>query len=237
MIEKMQDKSSYYLRFHVLHRLLHIIILINFTGLAITGFALNLSHYQWTRFIVYLVGGASTAGSFHRLFGIILYLGVVIHFLWLFYYKAVLKGRLTGPDSLVPSAKDIADLYQNLRYIFGKGTPPLFDRFSYLQKVDYWAVMIGMQSMGITGLLMWFPEFFSRILPGHWINVANHFHFHEAILAVLYIGFVHMSDTHLAPEVFPMEKSIFSGKISEEKLKKEHPEEWKRIQSKKAMNE
>jgi len=131
----------------------------------------------------------------------------------------------------MPNTKDFADLYQNLRYIFGNGTPPLFDRFSYLQKVDYWAVMLGMQSMGITGLLMWFPEFFSGILPGHWINVASHFHFHEAVLAVMYIGLVHMSDTHLLPEVFPLEKSIFTGKISTEKFMREHPEEYKRINS------
>jgi cytochrome b subunit of formate dehydrogenase len=95
--------------------------------------------------------------------------------------------------------------------------------------VDYWAVMLGMQSMGITGLLMWFPEYFSTILPGYFVNVANHFHFHEAILAVMYIGVVHMSDTHLLPEVFPLEKSIFNGKITKEKLAAEHPEEWKRI--------
>lgn len=233
MMEANQNQPKYYQRFHVLHRLLHIIILVNFTGLVITGFALNLSHYQWTRFVVYMIGGASSAGSLHRLFAVILYIGVVIHFLWLFYYKTVLKGRLTGPDSLIPCSKDFANLYQNLRYVFGKGRPPLFDRFSYLQKVDYWAVMIGMQSMGITGLLMWFPEFFSRILPGYWINVANHFHFHEAVLAVMYVGFVHMSDTHLLPEVFPLEKSIFTGKISQEKFKNEHPEEWKRIHSEK----
>jgi cytochrome b subunit of formate dehydrogenase len=207
------------------------VIIVNFTGLVITGFSLSLSHYQWTRFVVSLIGGASTAGSFHRFFAVSLYLGIVIHFAWLLYYKFGMKGKLTGPESVMPSRKDFADLYQNLRYIFGKGTPPLFDRFSYLQKVDYWAVMLGMQSMGITGLLMWFPEFFSTFLPGHWINVATHFHFHEAILAVMYIGLVHMSDTHLLPEVFPLEKSIFTGKISTEKLRREHPEEWKRMNS------
>lgn len=230
-MESTPNQPQPHQRFHVLHRLLHIVIIVNFTGLVITGFSLSLSHYDWTRFVVSLVGGASAAGSLHRFFAVFLYLGIVIHFLWLFYYKTALKGNLTGPDSLLPRAKDFADLYQNLRYIFGKGTPPLFDRFSYLQKVDYWAVMLGMQSMGITGLLMWYPEFFSGILPGYWINVANHFHFHEAVLAVMYIGLVHMSDTHLLPEVFPLEKSIFTGKITADKLMKEHPEEWKRINS------
>jgi len=230
-MDTIQNGSHSHRRFHVLHRLLHILIIVTFSGLVITGFSLSLSHYGWTRFVVYLIGGASAAGSLHRFCAVFLYLGVVTHLLWLFYYKTAMKGKLTGPDSLVPRTKDFKDLYLNLRYIFGKGRPPLFDRFSYLQKVDYWAVMIGMQSMGITGLLMWFPEFFTVILPGHWINVANHLHFHEAILAVMYIGFVHMTDTHLLPEVFPMEKSIFTGKISTEKFMREHPEEWKRANS------
>jgi len=156
-------------------------------------------------------------------------MGILVHIFWLFYYKFVLNQKLSGPDSILPGKKDIRDLYQNLRYLFNKGNPPLFDRFSYLQKVDYWAVMFGMQSMGITGLFMCFPEYFSTIVPGYWINVASHFHFHEAVLAVMYIGIVHMSDTHFLPEVFPIEKSIFNGKISEERFKQEHPEEWKRV--------
>ena len=88
--------------------------------------------------------------------------------------------------------------------------------------------MLGMQSMGITGLIMWHPEFFASIFPGYIINVAMHFHFHEAVLAVLYIGIVHMSDTHLIPEVFPLEKSIFSGKITQDRFKTDHPNEWHR---------
>lgn len=228
-METNTNQRHVFQRFHVLHRLLHMVIIVNFTGLAISGFLLSLSHYSWTRFLVSIIGGASAAGSLHRFCAVFLYLGIVVHLLWLCYYKLALKGVLFGPASLFPNPKDLTDLYQNLRYIFGKGPPPLFDRFSYLQKVDYWAVMLGMQSMGITGLIMWFPEFFSTMVPGYMINVANHFHFHEAVLAVMYIGLVHMSDTHLLPEVFPMEKSIFNGKITKEKLMAEHPEEWKRI--------
>jgi len=218
-------------RFSVLHRLLHIIIIVNFTLLAITGFLLHFSSWGLVGFLVSLLGGASATGALHRFCAVFLYMGILIHVCWLFYYKLALKGKWFGPDSLAPKTKDFKDLYLNLRYVFGKGKPPLFDRFSYLQKVDYWAVMLGMQSMGITGLLMWFPAFFSKILPGYWINIANHFHFHEAVLAVMYIGLVHMSDTHLLPEVFPIEKSIFNGKISEERFKQEHPEEWNRLNS------
>jgi cytochrome b subunit of formate dehydrogenase len=229
-MEKTLKPQTTYQRFHVLHRMLHIIIIVNFTLLVITGFCLHFSGVKWVSFLVSLVGGAAAIGGLHRFCAAALYLGIVIHVLWLFYYKFVLKQRLLGPGSILPGTKDFRDIYQNLRYVFNRGTPPLFDRFSYLQKVDYWAVMFGMQSMGITGLIMWFPEFFAGILPGYFINVAGHFHFHEAVLAVMYIGVVHMSDTHLVPDIFPLEKTIFTGKIEQLRFMEDHPEEWKRQQ-------
>ena len=217
-------------RFHVLHRILHMVIIFNFTLLAISGFLLHFSGFEWVRFIVSLMGGAGAAGWLHRFCAVFLYIGILIHVFWLFYYKMVLKQNFCGPDSILPGKKDITDLYQNLRYVFNKGESPLFDRFSYLQKFDYWAELLGMQSMGITGLILWFPEFFAGILPGFFINIAGYFHFYEAVLAVMYIGVVHMSDTHLAPDIFPMEKSIFTGKIEKERFMEEHPGEWKRQQ-------
>ena len=215
-------------RFHVLHRILHMVIILNFTFLAISGFLLQFSGFEWARFVVSLMGGAGAAGWLHRFCAVFLYIGILIHVFWLFYYKIVLKQNFCGPDSIVPGKKDITDMYQNLRYIFNKGASPLFDRFSYLQKLDYWGELLGMQSMGITGLILWFPEFFAGIIPGFFINIAGYFHFYEAVLAVMYIGVVHMSDTHLAPDIFPMEKSIFTGKIEKERFMEEHPGEWKR---------
>lgn len=221
---------GYYQRFNVLHRCLHIIIIVNFTLLALTGFLLHFSQYSLAKAVVAFMGGAGATGGLHRFCAVVLYIGIMVHLGWLFYYKAVLKQKLSGPDSVLPRLKDAKDMYQNLRYVFKKGTPPLFDRYSYLQKVDYWAVMLGMQSMGITGLMLWFPEFFSSIFPGYFVNIASHFHFHEAVLAVMYIGVVHMSDTHLVPDIFPMEKTIFTGKITEERFKEDHPKEWERQQ-------
>lgn len=217
-------------RFNVLHRTLHIVLIFNFTLLAITGFLLHFSYFGLAQFLVSIIGGAGAAGWLHRFCGVFLYFGILIHLAWLFYYKIVLKQKLSGPDSMLPGKKDITDLYQNLRYVFNKGTPPLFDRFSYLQKVDYWSELIGMQSMGITGLILWYPEVFAGMLPGFFINIAGYFHFYEAVLAVMYIGVVHMSDTHLVPDIFPMEKSIFTGEIEKTRFMEDHPEEWKRQQ-------
>jgi len=214
-------------RFSVLHRLKHFAVIVTFTLLCFTGFALKFSHHWWAKAVIYMLGGVDSAGSLHRISASVFYLVVVLHLVWLGYYKLVLKGNLTGPQSVFPQVKDFKDLYRNFGYIFGKNPSPLFNRYSYLAKIDYWAVMLGMQSMGITGLLMCYPEFFSNFFQGYFINIANELHFHEAVLAVAYIAVVHMTDTHLSPEVFPMDKSIFTGNISRKRMMAEHPEEWK----------
>jgi len=53
-------------RFHILHRILHIVIIFNFTLLAVTGFLLHFSGFGWARFLVSLMGGAGAAGWLHR---------------------------------------------------------------------------------------------------------------------------------------------------------------------------
>ncbi len=226
-MERNASQTEAVRRFAVLHRLLHIFVMVSFTLLAVTGFSLSFSTQGWARAVVWLLGGPEATSGLHRFCAALFYLVVVSHLLWLGYYKFALKGRWTGPHSMVPNAADLENLVQNFRYIFGKGPPPLFNRFSYLEKVDYWAVLLGMQSMGITGLLMWHPEAFSAVVPGYVINIANEFHFHEAILAVGYIGVVHMSATHLTPEAFPLETSIFNGRFSRQRLREEHPGEWR----------
>ena len=83
--------------------------------------------------------------------------------------------------------------------------------------------------MGFTGLILWAPEFFSRLIPGYFINLAQVLHLYEAILAVALKFVVHLISAHLRPEVFPMEKSIFTGKTTREKILREHHGEWEHI--------
>jgi cytochrome b subunit of formate dehydrogenase len=205
------------LRFSVLSRLLHVAVMVGFTGLALTGFSLYCSGQGWAKAVAWVFGGAAGLGSWHRGFAVLTYAAVFIHLCWLAYYKLLLKGRLTGPGTMFPSGQDLKDLGAHLKYFFARGGEPAFGRFSYWEKLDYWAVVVGMHTMGVTGLLLWFPEFFSRLLPGWLINLALVLHLYEAILAVAVKIVVHMFSAHLRPGVFPMEKSIFTGRASEER--------------------
>jgi len=230
---KDHSQREVFIRFSVLQRFLHLIVMLGFTGLAVTGFSLKFSHQWWAGGFVWLVGGAGHLAYLHRFFAVITYACVMAHILWLIYYKLVLKGSLTGPQSLFPGIKDVKDLLGHLRYFFGRGTVPAFNRFTYWEKFDYLAILLGMNTMGLTGVILWAPEFFSRLMPGYFINLAQVLHLYEAIMAVALKFVVHLISAHLRPELFPMEKSIFNGKTTREKIMREHPAEWQhRIASK-----
>lgn len=71
---------------------------------------------------------------------------------------------------------------------------------------------------------LWFPEFFSRFLPGQLLNVAKVIHSEESLLATGFIFTIHFFNTHLRAEKFPMDMSMLTGLVSEEELKEERPE-------------
>ncbi len=216
-------------RFSVLQRLLHLFTMLGFTGLAITGFSLKFSSQWWAWGFAWLVGGPGHLVWLHRFCAVITYGCVMVHVLWLLYFKFVLKGSLTGPQTLFPRMQDVRDLVGHIKYFFGNPKLPEFNRFAYWEKFDYLAIFLGMNTMGLTGLFLWFPEFFSTILPGYFINIAQVLHLYEAIIAVALKFVVHLASAHLRPEIFPMEKSIFNGRTTREKMMREHPGEWKTL--------
>lgn len=216
-------------RFSVLSRLLHVAVMVGFTGLALTGFSLKFGDQAWAQAAAWVFGGAPGLGSWHRGFAVLTYGAVTLHLLWLAYYKLALKGRLTGPGTMFPAGRDLSDFAAHLRYFFARGDEssfgrepsvgrePTFGRFAYWEKLDYWAVLLGMQTMGLTGLMLWLPELFARLAPGWLINLALVLHFWEAVLAVAVKIVVHMYTAHLRPAVYPLEKSIFTGRAGEER--------------------
>jgi cytochrome b subunit of formate dehydrogenase len=212
-------------RFSVLHRLLHWVVMVGFCGLALTGFSLKFGSQWWAQATVFLLGGPERFGAWHRFFAVLTYGGVVVHLGWLVYFKALLKGRLTGPRTLFPAGKDLRDLQQHILYFLGRSKPPRFNRFTYWEKIDYWAILLGMQTMGLTGLVLWFPEFFSTLMPGYFINLAHVLHLYEAVMAVALKFVTHILATHLRPGLFPLDKTIFTGKMTAERMAREHPGE------------
>ncbi len=227
----MSDPGRFYFRFNLYHRILHGMVIVSFLGLALTGLPLKYAHTGWGAWLSHALGGPFTTGYLHRFFAIITFVYFALHLGYV--ARLVVRrqpGIFWGPDSMVPQPRDFVQLWQHVRYFVGLGPRPRFGRWAYWEKFDYWAVFWGVSIIGGSGLLLWFPTFFARALPGWVFNVAIIVHSDEALLAVGFIFTVHFFNSHLRPEKFPMDPVIFTGRVSEEEFRHEHPAEYERLE-------
>jgi cytochrome b subunit of formate dehydrogenase len=111
----------------------------------------------------------------------------------------------------------------------GAGPRPRYGRWTYWEKFDYFAVFWGIFVIGSTGLMLWFPVFFTQVLPGWLINVATIIHSDEALLATGFIFTVHFFNTHLRPEKFPMDTVVFTGRMPVAEFKRDKPAEYEAL--------
>jgi cytochrome b subunit of formate dehydrogenase len=226
------SQGPYYFRLHLYHRILHGMVITSFLGLAVTGLPLKYSQTWWGQGLSHALGGPFTTGYLHRFFAVITFTYFTLHLAYV--ARLVVLGRpgiFWGPNSMVPQPRDAIQLYQHLRYFLGLGPAPRFDRWAYWEKFDYWAVFWGIAIIGASGLLLWFPAFFSRVLPGSAFNVAILVHSDEALLAVGFIFTIHFFNANLRPEKFPMDPVIFTGRIDEEEFRRERPAEYERLRA------
>jgi len=225
------EGTQFVLRFRRSERLLHGMLMASFFILALTGMPLLFPERTWAGKLAGLVGGYRVTGLLHRIAAATLIFVFLIHLGRLAYRLLVKKdhGMLWGPRSLVPQPIDVLHLVQHFRWFLGLGPRPRFDRYSYWEKFDYWAVFWGMAIIGSSGLLLWFPALFARFLPGWVFNVALVVHGEEALLAVVFIFIVHFFNSHLRPDKFPMDLVMFTGRVSLRELERERPAEYERI--------
>lgn len=224
-----QDK--YVRRFSNLQRRLHGIVIVSFLGLVMTGLPLKYNYTHWAQSLCAFLGGIDTCRYYHRIFGL-LTLGYFVFHLGYLTYKVLFKKEkdlVYGPHSMMPRAKDIEDFQDNLKWFFYKGDRPKYDRWTYFEKFDYFAVFWGVGVIGLSGLVMWFPAFFTQFCSGTILNIAAIIHSDEALLALAFIFTVHFFHNHLRVENFPIDLSIFSGVIPLERFIKERPQEYRRL--------
>lgn len=224
--------GRYYRRFLPHQRLMHAILMFTFIGCTLSGLPLLFPYTGWAQSLVAVFGGFEGAGLTHRICAGIMSVVFVLHILEVV-IRAMASGTilsvLWGPNSMVPQPKDIYDMIGHVKWFLGKGPRPQFDRYTYWEKFDYMAVFWGMFIIGGSGLMLWFPEFFGRFLPGWAFNIATLVHGHEALLAIGFIFTIHFFNGHLRPEKFPMDMVIFTGRIPEHELKEERPLEYARL--------
>ena len=222
-------------RFTRLNRILHIVMIVSFLSLALTGMTLKFSYTGWARVLSALFGGFESAGYVHRVAAVLMIGTFLTHVSDLFRRKRKEYGSwralLFGPDTMLFTKKDLGELLGSIRWFLGRGPRPRYGRWTYWEKFDYFAVFWGMVVIGSTGLMLWFPVLLTLLLPGWLINVATIIHSDEALLATGFIFTVHFFNTHLRPEKFPMDIVIFTGQMSLEEFKDDKPAEYEALKA------
>jgi len=231
-VDPVPEKRQYQ-RFSRLNRILHIVMIVSFMSLALTGLTLKFSYTSWAAMLSRLLGGFEVAGYIHRFAAVMMFGIFSTHVVDLLRMKRREKkswrALLFGPESMMFNRKDLRDAFESVKWFIGKGPRPKYGRWTYWEKFDYFAVFWGITVIGSTGLMLWFPEFFTHFIPGWFLNVATIIHSDEALLAVGFIFTVHFFNTHLRPEKFPMDLVIFTGRMDLEEFEEDKPAEYEHL--------
>jgi len=197
----------------------HHLLMVSFIVLVVTGFALRFSDIWISRVLFGWDRGFAVRGIIHRAAAGILIFTTVWHAIYLF----TRRGKKFLKD-MMPKLSDFKEFFQQIFFYLGrKKERPQFKRFSYVEKAEYWALIWGTAVMIITGILLWFDNFFVSFLPKGFLDVALVIHYYEAILASLAILIWHLYATIFNPEVYPMNPSWLTGKMPEDMYEHEHP--------------
>ncbi|MCD4736965.1 MAG: hypothetical protein K8R53_13050, partial [Bacteroidales bacterium] len=231
-------KESYSSKYHIrrfsrAHRITHIFVILSFIMLALTGMMLKFAGMQWASWLSRILGGVYVAGNIHRFAAVITFGYFIFHIATLIRIKIRQKipiGRfIFGKNSLMFNMQDIKDFWATLKWFVGAGPRPNSGRRKYWEKFNYMAVFWGVGVIGFSGLILWFPEYFTKIMPGWLINVAMIIHSDEALLAVGFIFTIHFFNTHLRPDAFPMDTVIFIGTVPYAEFKHDRPREFEEL--------
>ena len=183
-----QTNGMLFMRMTKSERVQHWGLLVSFTLLVFTGFVLRFPDSWWVKAIREIGGGGERVFELrsltHRISALIMIATAVYHLYYVIFTK---RGRQFIRD-MVPKRKDAEDLIGTIKYYSGvTREKPKFDRFSYIEKAEYLALVWGTAVMITTGSLLWFDYFTIGTFTLLGMDVATMIHYYEAILATLAI--------------------------------------------------
>lgn len=217
-------------RFKWYWRANHWVLALSVMVLTLTGMSVLYADTEWSMSVTQALGGPAVFGLIHRLVGLLFLVSIFGHAMVVI-NKLVERKSFDwfGPDSLLPRMKDWHDMKAQINWFFGKGEQPKFDRWTYWEKFDYWAVYWGAIIIGTSGIILWASPTLMNHLPGWAFNVASIAHGVEAFLAVTTLFVVHFFNNHFRPAKFPLDTVMFSGSWDLEEFKEERPLEYERL--------
>jgi len=230
LIREERHSHRLYLRMTLNERIQHATMAISFIMLVISGFMLSYPNSWWVSHIRDLSSGAFEARSLlHRISAVVM---VSISLYHIYYVSFTKRGRQLVKD-LLPKYQDIRDAIDVAKYNLGiSKIKPKLDRFSYVEKAEYWALIWGTVVMSATGVIMWFNNYFMGIITKLGWDIARTIHYYEAWLAFLAIVVWHFYFIIFNPDAYPMNLAWWKGTITEEEMAEEHSLELERIKAK-----
>lgn len=207
-------------RFGLYRIIEHLVLIGLFVALVITGLPQKFHYFTLSQAIILVLGGINTVRIIHHIAGILFLIFAVQHITVNF---IGIVFRQWDPSLLI-TLKDVKDATHNARYYLGLlPNPALCGRFSYKEKCVYWLVLIGGIQMIVTGFMLWFPVLVTHYLPGQFIPAAKIVHTSEAMITFLLVITWHMYEVIFSPDVFPINKSIFTGFMTQQQVARLHP--------------
>jgi cytochrome b subunit of formate dehydrogenase len=213
-----------YTRFSIGQRIEHALVIVSFTLLALTGLPQKYAGARWAETLIAWIGGVEMVRRIHHTAAVMLILESVFHIVAVGYRVYVRGARVT---SMLPAWRDVQDFFAAVAHNLGlRRERPLFDRYSFDEKLEYWSLIWGTLIMILTGFMLWNPIAVTHWLSGDLIPAAKAAHGGEALLAVLAIITWHVYHVHLRH----FNKSVFTGRLTREEMLEEHPLELARIE-------
>ncbi len=226
-----EARGRHFRRFHWLWRLAHLVFAVSLMILTLTGMTALYAESAWAPVVVRIMGGPQNAAYIHRVFAVLFGFVFFAHLAWMAVHLAKhwRTFRIFGPNSLIPGPQDLWDAIAMFKWFFGLGPRPVFDRWTYWEKFDYWAPFWGVTIIGASGVMMWFPSVTAQYLPGWVFNVAMIAHGEEAFLAAVFLFTVHFFNNHFRPDKFPLDIIMFTGSMPVEEFARDHALEYQRM--------
>ena len=221
----MKDRKERVVRFSLNERLQHLVLMISVIVLVVTGLSLRFADTWLGRAVIIAEGGIEARGLLHRIAAVGLMLLWAYHALYVVFTEWGHHQFMR----ILPRIQDMRDLVATLKFNLGTAPEaPRFGLFNFRQKFQYWAVALGVWTMVLTGLVLWFRSESMAVMPKWVVDVAQIVHSGEGLLIFVVLFLWHLYDTHLRPGVFPMDRTWLRGWLTVEELKERHPLEYER---------
>jgi formate dehydrogenase subunit gamma len=200
----------------------HWALFLSFTVLLLTGLPQKYRTSAWSQQILATPERLNLVQTIHHIAAIVLILLVIYHLSNAIYR---MFRRNLSSDMFI-SWQDFRDASQMVAYLlYLKKDKPNYGKYSFEEKITYWFLFFGIGIMLVSGIILWYPELITRLLPGSVIPAAKLAHSTEAVVAGIFVVIWHFYHVHFQR----LNLSIFTGKMDETEMKNYHTLEYQRL--------